>query len=125
MHRSRGFTLIEIMVALAVLALSGIALLSNINQATRDLARLEDKRVALNLAEYQLNTLLLQQGLEEIGRREEWLSRSGREWRVTTEITQTDNEKVYRIDVFVSPRSASGLAEPASVLLSGFRSDAE
>ena len=41
--KSSGFTLIEIMVAVAVLALSGVALLGNIGQATRDLATISDK----------------------------------------------------------------------------------
>ena len=45
-----GFTLIEIMVALAVLAISGVALLGNIGQATTDLTKLEDKVDALVLA---------------------------------------------------------------------------
>ena len=67
MKPGRGFTLIEIMVALAVLSLSGIALLTNIGQASRDLAVLNDKIVAIGIAEYALNSVLIQKDYPEPG----------------------------------------------------------
>lgn len=118
---SRGFTLIEIMVALAVLALSGIALLNNVNQATRDFSVLRDKSSALGIAEYTLNSVLLEPDFPDTGSQEDVVLVGNREWRVQVEISETPNEKVRRIDVTLQPGDATERERQiATVLLSGF-----
>ena len=120
----KGFTLIEIMVAVAVLALSGVALLGNIGQATRDLSVISDKAEALHIAEYALNMALLEKTFPELTNEEEIITHAGREWRVELTVSDTPNEKVRRIDVMVRPDARqAGLGQPATILLSGFRGD--
>lgn len=120
----KGFTLIEIMVALAVLALSGVALLGNIGQATRDLSIISDKADALHIAEYALNMALLEETFPELSNEEETITHAGREWRVDLTVSDTPNAKVRRIDVMVRPNvSQTGSGQSATILLSGFRGD--
>ena len=121
---NRGFTLLEIMVALAVLALSGIALLSNVNQATNQMARLDEKLVALNVAEYVLNTVLIKEEMPELGSDEEIVKLAERDWRVELTVSETENEDVRRVDVLVRPYDTTQSGElPATVLLSGFQTN--
>jgi len=122
--KNSGFTLIEIMVAVAVLALSGVALLGNIGQATRDLATISDKAEALYIAEYALNTALLQKDFPDTTNEEETITHAGREWRVELIVSETPNEKMRRIDVMVRPNERRlGSNQSATILLSGFRGD--
>lgn len=119
-----GFTLIEIMVALAVLALSGIALISNINQATRDLDRLGDKLIALNVAEYALNSVLVRKEFPDIGTEEEIITLANREWSVEVSVSETLNEDVRRIDALVRPyNNLLQRQTEATILLSAFQAD--
>ena len=122
--KSSGFTLIEIMVAVAVLALSGVALLGNIGQATRDLATISDKAEALYIAEYALNLALLEKNFPDTTNKEETITHAGREWRVELIVSETPNEKMRRIDVMVRPNERRlGSNQSATILLSGFRGD--
>lgn len=126
MRLNSGFTLIEIMVALAVLAISGVALLSNIGQATTDLSKLEDKVDALMLAEYTLNALLLEPSFPDLINDEQLVQRSGRDWRVKLIVSQMPREDVRRIDVMVSPKTTEivlGRDSYNTVMLSGFKVD--
>ena len=126
MRLNSGFTLIEIMVALAVLAISGVALLGNIGQATTDLSKLEDKVDALVLAEYTLNALLLEQSFPDLINDEQLVQRSGRDWRVKLIVSEMPRDDVRRIDVLVSPKAtevALGRENYNTVMLSGFKVD--
>jgi len=122
--KNSGFTLIEIMVAVAVLALSGVALLGNIGQATRDLTTISDKAEALYIAEYALNLALLESDFPDTTNEQETITHAGREWRVELIISETPNEKMRRIDVMVRPNERRiGSNQSATILLSGFRGD--
>ena len=121
-HRA-GFTLIEIMVALAILAISGVALLGNMGQASRDLAAMQDKVLALGIAEYALNSVLIKKEYPELGREEEVIRHSQRDWEVAIEVSETPNPKMRRIDVQVSPRAELLEERAPLILLSGFRAD--
>lgn len=119
-----GFTLVEIMVALAILALSGIALLSNVNQATSDLARLNDKVIALSVAEYAINQILIKDEFPETGSDSENVTLSDRDWLVEITISETPNESVRRIDALVRPEGESlQQQQAATILLSAFKAD--
>lgn len=122
---NKGFTLIEIMVAVAILALSGVALLTSISQATTDLEKLNDKLIALNIAEYTLNSILLIEEFPDTAKEEDTVVQGDREWRVQVEISDTPNESVRRIDVSVRPSEQlrSFDHNSATILLSGFRAD--
>ncbi len=123
-NTSRGFTLVEIMVAVAILGLVGVTLVTNANRSTRDIVQMRDKIEALSIAEYALNSALIRDDAPDIGRDEELIDRADRRWLVELEVSETLNERVLRLDVLVRPyeRSESG-QDRATVLLSGFKTD--
>ena len=126
LYRQRGFTLLEIMVALAVLALSGIALLNNVNQATRNMSVLQDKTEALQIAEYTLNTFMIDDKYPELGSSIDIVRIAQRDWRVQIEVGETANDRMRRIDITVQPYDSElGRPTSTSVLLSGFLADLE
>lgn len=125
-HINFGFTLIEIMVALAIVSISGIALMSNIGNATRDLSVLDDKTIALGIAEYTLNSKLILSDFPDLGQEDQVIKQSNKEWKVDINVSETPNERVRRIDVMVSTASSGQFSNnPPTVLLSGFRVNLE
>lgn len=59
--KQRGMTLLEVMVALALLAIAGLALMKTSGEQVRNLSRLEEKQFAYLVADNQLAQLQLQQ----------------------------------------------------------------
>lgn len=60
MKRQAGMTLIEVMVALVIFALAGLAVMQSTLQQTRQLGRMEEKILASWLADNQLVQLRLE-----------------------------------------------------------------
>ncbi|MHC4779865.1 MAG: prepilin-type N-terminal cleavage/methylation domain-containing protein [Planctomycetota bacterium] len=63
MGNDRGFTLLEVMAAVAIMAVALTVLLVERNVAVRRTAHTNDRRIACRLAEEKLNEILL--GIEE------------------------------------------------------------
>lgn len=125
-QKSEGFTLIEVMVAIGILATLGIVCLNSANSSTRDIALMRDKIEALSIAEYALTNVLIYRDMPELGRDEEILDRGDRRWLIELNVSETLNERVRRVDVLVKPyESLGGEAERTTILLSGFRTDLE
>ncbi|MFB5173636.1 type II secretion system minor pseudopilin GspI [Erwinia amylovora] len=58
--KQRGMTLLEVMVAMAILAIAGLALMKTSGEQVRNLTRLEQKQFAYWVADNQLAQLYLQ-----------------------------------------------------------------
>jgi len=123
---SLGFTLIEIMVAIAILGLVGVTLLTGANSSTRDIGVMQKKMEALSIAEFTLNTVLIEKDMPAVGQQEQFLERANRRWLVKITVSETLNEKVLRVDVQVTAGSdINSESEQATILLSGFKTDIE
>ena len=99
---SAGFTLLEVMIALAVFAISAIALLSQTNQGVNQALYLEEKSYALWIAENTLTEIRLKPEWPPLGKDNIQLSQFNRDWQVETEVTNTDEKSLRRIEVSVS-----------------------
>ncbi|MFO7592805.1 MAG: type II secretion system minor pseudopilin GspI [Pseudomonadota bacterium] len=102
-----GFTLLEVLVALVVVAVALAALLKGASGNAINTAYLRDKTfaqwVAMNVvAERQL-------GLSESSQSERGEAEmGGRSWRWTAELKETFDEAIWRLEVEVSPADAEG-----------------
>ena len=63
MKHSRGFTLLEMVVATTIMAIAVVGLMSGLASATRNAARLQDYDRAVQLARVRMNELLLDRTL--------------------------------------------------------------
>lgn len=109
----RGFTLLEVMVALAVLAIALGAALQTAATGSRQLAELETRTVASWVAQNVVAELQLAQSWPPPGTREGLQSQLGREWAWQARIEATDDPDLRRVEVRVRPRRG----EDASYLL--------
>jgi general secretion pathway protein I len=123
---ARGFTLLEVLIALVVLALSLGAVIQATGKYTVNQAYLRDRTFAEWVARNQLATVQLEGKWPSIGQQkgEAELPRSGgdgggREWRWVMQVTQTPEKDLRRLDINVYPASADDDADP-SASLSGF-----
>lgn len=119
MLKNRGFTLIEVLVATALVGIALPALLFRVQSVLDNTAYVEDKTYAFWLAQNKLNELILQQ---EIDRSATKTKKDGdtvefaeRDWLWRVEVLETPVPKMYRITVEVGLEQDETLAA-----LSGF-----
>lgn len=118
---ARGFTLLEVLVALAVLALAMAALVRTASQEARSLADERERTLAQWVAANAIAETRLSTPLPSSGQRSGEVEMGGRRWRWDLTISLATDDGIRRLDVAVRPaqdRSPQG-SQPLLVL-SGF-----
>jgi general secretion pathway protein I len=100
-RRTRGFTLIEILVALAVVAVALAAGLQATSALTRAASRQSDQWLAQLCAENELIRLRLLRQLPGIGESTGECSQAGRTLQLRVAVQPTPNPNFRRIDAMV------------------------
>lgn len=115
-----GFTLIEVMVALVIVALGMVAVNAQLGRYAAGAAHIEEKTLASWIATNKLAELGVQEAWPEVGDDEEEIEFAGRLWVCRTEVSETQVPNLRRVDVSVSladdpdrvVHSVMGLLEP-------------
>jgi general secretion pathway protein I len=118
--REAGFTLLEAMVALVIVALGMMAVNTQLGRYAATSLHIEQKTLASWIATNKITELSVQSSWPELGDQEEEIDFAGRTWHCRTEIVETEVPNLRRADVYVSlvdnPESVihkvSGLIEP-------------
>ena len=119
-HRhAQGFTLLEVMIALAVLALSMGAVIKATSDYTGNESYLRDRTMAMWVARNVLVEFQVGNEWLSVGERKGSREMGNQEWRWLARISQTDESELRRLDVEVFPLDSDDDKQPLSVL-SGF-----
>lgn len=118
MNRTHGFTLVEVIVALAVVAIGLLALAATVANYTRQAEGMEARSIATWIAADRLAEFRLQPGFPDAGEQDGTQLVAGRDWAWRAVISPAPGESdLRRIDVAVAP--ADDPEHPA-VVLTGF-----
>ena len=101
MRNSRGFTLLEILVALAVLALAMGAIIKASSDFTGSHAHLHARTMANWVARTVIVEFQVGDEWPRVSERKGSQEMGGKEWRWLARISQTDEARLRRIDVEV------------------------
>jgi len=99
---SGGFTLIEVLVALAIVAFGLIAVFGQLSQSAMAASRLRDKTLAHWVAVNALTEWRLRGALPGSGVQSETVEMAGRQWRYEVTISETTSDALRRLDVMVA-----------------------
>lgn len=114
----RGFTLIEVVVALAVVAIGMFAVFRVIGDATSNIGFLRDRSLAAWIADNRITELRIAGELPSVDETEGDVDFAGRRWHWVATVAQTPVDGLRRIDVRV--RRDEDAADSALVTLAGF-----
>lgn len=96
-----GFTLLEIMVALAIFATLAAAVLSASQYVVRQSGAVEQRLFAAWVADNRLSELSLQPGLAP-GQQQQRVRMDQRDWWLRQSITIGNDPRVYKVEIRVS-----------------------
>ncbi|AYF87418.1 MULTISPECIES: type II secretion system minor pseudopilin GspI [unclassified Pseudomonas] len=124
MKHSRAFTLIEVLVALAIFAVVAASVLTASARSLQIASRLEDKTLAMWIADNRLTELQLRQTPPGNGRDQGELDYGGRRWEWLSQVEGTSDPALRRVTLWVAPKPLRGiggkLEDRAAVRLVGF-----
>ena len=105
-NKTRGFTLIEVLIALAVFAAVGIALAKNASTVVLQTNRMEERALAWSVASNVANDRFIriedESPIERTVRRTQEVLQANRSWFVETTLRSTDNDDLKVLTVSVS-----------------------
>lgn len=110
--RARGFTLIEVMVALFVIALGVGALLSTLSSSASSITYMRDRSFAQWIAFNRLAELRLSASRPAQGVKTDTVEYANRSWQVEQEVSESGIGDLLRIDVRVASLAAEGTEAP-------------
>jgi general secretion pathway protein I len=111
---ARGFTLIEVMIALLVFSLIATAAAEVGSQYISSYERIRDKTLAGWLADNRINEIRLENSLPGISENAEDKDYGPFRWQVATKVLATAEPKMRRVEVEVS-RYREGRSKPYPV----------
>ena len=114
----RGFTLIEVVVAIAIVALGLMAVFRVVHATVNNAAYLRDRNFATWIADNRLTEMRLGTELPSVDETEGEVEFAGQSWRWVATVSQTPVEDLRRIDVRV--RRAEDPEESSLAEVSGF-----
>lgn len=97
--RSRGFTLLEVLIALAIVALSAGALLGSVTSSASNVIYLKQKTLAEWVALNRLAEIRMAVDMPAPGRRKGSATMGGMRWEWEEEVTELPIEGSFRVDV--------------------------
>jgi len=97
-----GFTLIETVVALLIVALGMTAVFMQLNQFSANAIYMQDKTLASWIGSNRATELSLAPEWPELGEREDVIEFADREWHVRVTVSTTDVESLRRAEIAVS-----------------------
>lgn len=119
-QRYKGFTLIEVLVALLVFALIGTAASQVGSQYISSYERIRDKTFATWLADNRINELRLADSFPDIAENTDDLDYGPFRWRILTSVKGTAEPTIRRVDVTVF-KFADERSDPREIYtLAGF-----
>ncbi|MCY4329527.1 MAG: type II secretion system minor pseudopilin GspI [Endozoicomonadaceae bacterium] len=98
---ARGFTLLEVLIALAVFSIAAAALVFSGGQSVRHTKQVQDKILASQVAEEHLKQLYIKRALLEpktYGQSEQYLNRS---WYIQSVVTEWEHPSVYKVNIHI------------------------
>jgi general secretion pathway protein I len=101
-RRSRGFTLLEVMVSLAVVSIGLIAVFNGIIQMAHSTATLRERALADWIAMNQISEIRLSGEFPEVGDFNDTVEFANRAWRWEARISETGVENLRRVDMSVA-----------------------
>lgn len=105
----RGFTLIEVMVALVIVALSLGAIIAAISQMADAATTMRQRTYANWIGHNKITELRLANVVPEVSESDGEVTFAGRDWLWNVSVSETGVENLFRVDVVVS-LAASGAA---------------
>ncbi|MBB5210452.1 type II secretion system minor pseudopilin GspI [Microbulbifer hydrolyticus] len=99
--RQRGFTLVEVLVALVIFGVIAASVLKTLQDSVRQQAALEERLTANWVAQQALAEIRLRTDWPPLGKKTEKVLLADREWQVTAEVKTTNEPKMRHIVVQV------------------------
>lgn len=112
-----GFSLVEALVALAVFAMAGVAIVQMQSSSLSTFARVESRALADLLAQNTLTQMVSAQTPPSVGAREETFEFAQRQWRRSISVTEVPGAQTRRITVEVSAANAPALARVSAFVV--------
>lgn len=105
-RRSRGFTLIEVLAALVIVALGMLGVIEAVTQAARNGTYLREKTLAHWIAMNVITERRVRGVPVEVGETSGDVEYAGQDWHWTLRVSQTQVESMRRMDVSVRAAEA-------------------
>jgi general secretion pathway protein I len=103
----RGFTLLEVLIALSIFAICASTLLQQSGRSIRQAAYLETRTHANWIAENELERLRLSEQFVPLGVQEKELRFANRQWLISQEVTNTSHKDLRKAVIRVQENSNS------------------